>query len=620
MRAQKIKDFPSLARRCRHCERTGKILPANADASRQNLNARIFPDAFGPKNAQLRWHARLGKQRVRRNAVLAVEIFMGMSKGAEAGMTPAQLKNWQQDSIAWAEAHFGGKANIIAGATNGDETTPHVHLIAIPIDGKGRLNCRQFLGGGAKLRQLQTAYAEAVAKYGLERGIIGSKRKYIPQKILNEWRNQVDRDFKQAVGRLDQVRDEVEKIPVKLWPANRNSILAGLNQVFDETKNELTYSFGLAQEVILARRDAEERQQLIREKNEAQSETAIVKLKADAVLKQNAALVRGLDLVPIAKEILALEPTEVNGVFTFSDGAFELKIEGRKFSGKNPNAKGAGAIDLVMALTGKNNFKEAVELLLSRYSVDNLAADSASQVFAEQNQKIAELKPKPRILTLNDVPPVIWQADQGKWQLIFNRLVKDFSADETVLNNLNKNKLIWATANSQLAFNRTNFEAATKQQQLGVTLLDLSPQELIPRVLAPDLGGAFWLGRTWNEANNIVVVANPLEALSYRRFFPMDNPANTPLPMILSLDSNLPTLALIEKIRKAKKQLTLATNTGLHIDDIKKKLPTLFDADDQLNEWWRLETAKTGIRAENRSRAWTLRLADEIPRQKNYKK
>ena len=122
-RAQKIKDFPAMARRIRHCERSGKTLPANADKAKQHLNTRLFPKAFGPENALTRWRERLGKKPVRRNAVLGVEIFMGMSPGADVDMTPATLKAWYQDSIAWAGEAFGGKANIIAGATNGDETT-----------------------------------------------------------------------------------------------------------------------------------------------------------------------------------------------------------------------------------------------------------------------------------------------------------------------------------------------------------------------------------------------------------------------------------------------------------------------------------------------------------------
>jgi len=297
-----------------------------------------------------------------------------------------------------------------------------------------------------------------------------------------------------------------------------------------------------------------------------------------------------------------------------------LKIEGRKFSGgRNPTDKGSGAIDLVIALTGRN-FKEAVEFLLTRYSIDTLVSDSANQFIAEKQQAIVALDPKPRILTLKDVPPVIWKPAPGKWPQIFQRLVNNYHADEKYLSMLNEKGHVWATANSLLAFNRTDW-GATNQERLGVTLLDLSQSELTPRILIPEQGGAFCVGRLWDKTNNVVAVANPLEALSYRSIFKMGNPAGTSLPMILSLDADLPTPELFEKIRKAKKNLTIATNRYFHIDDISQKFPQLIKPDGECVDWFGgFEYAKEKTLTKNPSRAWTLRLADAIIQQQVYQK
>ena len=60
-----------------------------------------------------------------------------------------------------------------------DETTPHLVAYVVPIDKKGKLNCRHFLGGRDKMTAMQTDFANAVgAKYGLERGEQGSKAKH----------------------------------------------------------------------------------------------------------------------------------------------------------------------------------------------------------------------------------------------------------------------------------------------------------------------------------------------------------------------------------------------------------------------------------------------------------
>jgi hypothetical protein len=56
-----------------------------------------------------------------------------------------------------------------------DEQTPHIHAVVVPIDAKGKLNCRPHLGGREKLRGLQDSFAAIQKGIGLERGIQGNK-------------------------------------------------------------------------------------------------------------------------------------------------------------------------------------------------------------------------------------------------------------------------------------------------------------------------------------------------------------------------------------------------------------------------------------------------------------
>lgn len=59
-----------------------------------------------------------------------------------------------------------------------DETTPHLVVYVVPIDKKGKLNCRH-LNGRDKMTAMQTDFANvAGAKYGLQRGQEGSKAKH----------------------------------------------------------------------------------------------------------------------------------------------------------------------------------------------------------------------------------------------------------------------------------------------------------------------------------------------------------------------------------------------------------------------------------------------------------
>ena len=531
-------------------------------------------------------------------------------------MSPANLKAWVADSISWAETIFGGKANVIAGATNCDETTPHVHMLVIPIDAKGHLNCRCFLGGGGKLRQLQTSYAGAVAKHGLERGIAGSRRKYIPQKELHEWLNKVDKDCKTSISRLDQALAKLESTPKLEWAISKTKIVSELTQVLDESKNDLTYAFGLAQEVVLARRDALEREQIFREKRATEQNAVEVKQRADEVLKQNADLVRGLDLGPIASDILSLTPTLTDGVCTLADENIALKITGRKFQDTQNNAcKGSGAIDLVMKLTGRN-FKGAVEYLLTRYPPERIEADAAGNAHQRTTDVIHSPDTEKRILTLSEIPAHIHHAHPTAWPLLCNHLVENHHLDRNLLEKWQKQGLLWAKSDTVLAVARTDFHTNDPTPR-GVTLLNLASPPRPPRVLVPHQGGVFWVGSGLAQADTLVAVANPLEALSYRQVFLLDNQdkdptERTPPPLIMSIDAMFPSPMLIDQIKRTHKKFKLATNTPLRQGKLAEKLPFLLDADGQYFPWFSIEHSGTDWPTKESPLAWTQLLAERM--------
>ena len=64
-----------------------------------------------------------------------------------------------------------GSENVVGLSIHRDETTPHLVAYVVPIDEKGNLNARHFLGGRNKLSQIQTDFAEHVKGLGLKRGL-----------------------------------------------------------------------------------------------------------------------------------------------------------------------------------------------------------------------------------------------------------------------------------------------------------------------------------------------------------------------------------------------------------------------------------------------------------------
>jgi hypothetical protein len=168
MRTRKLKSGAAMRGLERHNERLREVPGADPDRARDNQiivgQDEQLNDAF----------ARLTEgQKVRSNAVRAVEVMMTFSPEAP----PKDLQAWVRDNRRWLEQEFG-KENLVKLYLHMDEATPHLHAVVIPIDPKGKLNCRHFLGGADKLSALQDRYAVAMKPHNLERGNKGNKARH----------------------------------------------------------------------------------------------------------------------------------------------------------------------------------------------------------------------------------------------------------------------------------------------------------------------------------------------------------------------------------------------------------------------------------------------------------
>ena len=148
----------------------------------------------GQADAAAAWHERaaaVGLGKPRRDAVLAVEMVMSASPSWFAAATPDERADWTSRSMEYARATFG-PANILQAVRHDDEETPHIHVLAIPLEQKERaragrprkgregakrapvlswgLNADRILAGPEALRQHQTDYAATVADLGIRRG------------------------------------------------------------------------------------------------------------------------------------------------------------------------------------------------------------------------------------------------------------------------------------------------------------------------------------------------------------------------------------------------------------------------------------------------------------------
>ncbi len=117
----------------------------------------------------------------RRDAVHLVELVLtasadGFPRGADGRVPDIRESPWVKDNFEFVEKQFGAK-NVVGFMLHQDEITPHLHVLVVPITADGRLSCRDVFSP-ARLRQLQTDYAQAMAPHGLERGIKYSTAKH----------------------------------------------------------------------------------------------------------------------------------------------------------------------------------------------------------------------------------------------------------------------------------------------------------------------------------------------------------------------------------------------------------------------------------------------------------
>lgn len=170
LRTEKLKTMGNIGGSLAHNYRTRDT--PNAVAERLHLNTHAMAGADEVKAAIA---ARLPEKR-RSDAVLCVEYFIGASPDYFDGTDP-KGERYFATAVEWLKERHGAE-NVVATSVHYDETSPHLVAYVVPLDQDGKLNAKSFLGGKAKLTAMQTDFAQAVGRHGLQRGIEGSKAKH----------------------------------------------------------------------------------------------------------------------------------------------------------------------------------------------------------------------------------------------------------------------------------------------------------------------------------------------------------------------------------------------------------------------------------------------------------
>lgn len=107
--------------------------------------------------------------KTRSNSVVALDAIYTASGDFFKGKSNEENDQFFRDCLEFHQRKFG---HVISAVIHYDETTPHLHILSVPLTHDGRLSAREIVGNRANLSQMQTEFFEQVGRgYGLERGV-----------------------------------------------------------------------------------------------------------------------------------------------------------------------------------------------------------------------------------------------------------------------------------------------------------------------------------------------------------------------------------------------------------------------------------------------------------------
>lgn len=164
---------------------------------------------------------------VRKDAVVMAQVLVTSDHEFFEWMLPHEIQNFFSDSYDFFANRYGAE-NIISATVHMDERTPHMHFNFVPVTSDGRLSAKDILTRKSLIEQQTTFFEQVGQKYGLNRGIQGSKEKHLEtaeyklQKAL-ERAKEVEQDIlyleggkralEAAVGDLKGIVEDNEKLP-----------------------------------------------------------------------------------------------------------------------------------------------------------------------------------------------------------------------------------------------------------------------------------------------------------------------------------------------------------------------------------------------------------------------
>lgn len=558
-RIQKLK-AGSVGRSALHTSR--KRDTPNADPEKQYIRIIGSPDSPNTPDLETIVRERIGEQTIRKNAVLAVEFLLTASPEYFRPSDPAragyyeqqQLQEFQHTACEWLLNRYGDR--IVRAELHLDESTPHIHAYMVPLDEKGKLNCRALLGGSRyRLSELQDDFAAAMKPLGLERGIKGSRAKHTEV-----------RKYYAAVNASPNATLDMQTMQQLV--ADRQRAINDSVQM-EQTAKELALKLSIQQQRIFE----------LEHQAEAASQTAKSWQKKYQELADK---IRDIPLEQVTYE-LGLDPDPKDKHKWIHENHI-INITGSKFYDWQHLKGGGGAIDLVMHVN-QCDFQQAVAWLNDRLgegaTIDAVAYQTRVIIQTEQPQPF--ISPTPNV---------------DKWQIVKTYLTRERRLPSSLVDHLHGSGLVYADSKQNAVFIR---RALDESKITGASLRGTAGDDNKFKGLA--LGSkrnAGWFhfqigGQSNDPIQRAVLVESPIDAMSFavldrtesRKtiYLSTDGAGNVPVEFLRAL----PTQSVIVAYDNDPPGNLMAQSVMEQLPNAVRKLPLAKDWNEELKNMFNLE-------------------------------
>lgn len=513
-RIQKIKSWGALARSEAHTTR--EVYTPNANLQIKNLE--VVGD-YDNLDLVSKVKNKIGSQKYRSDAVLTVEMLLSASAEYfrpdavhEAGSYDKQcLDDFVEAVVKWLDNSWGDR--IVKAELHLDEMTPHIHAYLVPLDERGKLNCKALFGTRAKMHQLQDSFANAVEHLGIVRGVKGSVATYTKVK-----------KYYSAVNQDSQLMDFEPNLP---QPQAQES-----SEVYRQRIIEL-----LSPQFEIINHQLKERSRIL-EQLAQWKQTASVSEK----LRQQ-----------LDSELQLFRANNERQDLPLSEVAYELGLLQYKHS-DDP-------LSLVMRVN-KSNFDDALIWLRDRFGETRM-------LDAVSNRALSIAK---RTSISTFVPP---EVSENHFEQVERYLSQNYSIPHKLLKALQQRGLLYASTNGNAVFVARNLDGGTTGAYLYS--LKNSKQEFTLCSGSKRSSGWFHLsvgGDNRGLIETAILNSSPIDALkimvqnaphNHRTIYLTLDDENAPLPCkFLTNISNIVVLMPEKRFKSIQKILPNAINFSLH--------------------------------------------------------